>query len=184
MKIIKEKVVHKGKFLSRIDTEFEDRSGKIQTWESVSRHNSGEIAVIFAITKNDDVILVKIFRVPLGGYVYELPAGLTDKKNEDPKDAAIRELAEETGHSVLSDNIELILRGPFNAGMTNDILRIYFARDAIKTKEPELEGSEDIEVVRIPLKKLVSFVETQSKKNLVDIKILSILPILEERGLV
>mgnify|MGYP001575956936 FL=1 len=41
----------------------------------------------------------KVFRKILGGAVWELPAGGV-KKNENPKEAALRELREETGISI------------------------------------------------------------------------------------
>ena len=41
----------------------------------------------------------KVFRKILGGAVWELPAGGT-QKNEIPKEAALRELREETGISI------------------------------------------------------------------------------------
>ena len=46
--------------------------------------------------KKDRVVLIRQFRYPLGGYVYELPAGLVDP-GENYHTAAIRELKEETG---------------------------------------------------------------------------------------
>ena len=46
--------------------------------------------------KKDKVVLIRQFRYPLGGYVYELPAGLVDP-GENYHTAAIRELKEETG---------------------------------------------------------------------------------------
>ena len=44
--------------------------------------------------KKDRVVLIRQFRYPLGGYVYELPAGLVDP-GENYHTAAIRELKEE-----------------------------------------------------------------------------------------
>jgi len=47
-----------------------------------------------------------------------------------------------------------------------------------------LEDSEEIEVIKVPIKKLVDFIERESKKMKVDLKILTILPILEKRKLI
>ena len=66
---------------------------KIRTGE-----NKPDGVVIYSLygEKHDKVVLIRQYRYPLGGYVYELPAGLVDP-GEDYHTAAIRELKEETG---------------------------------------------------------------------------------------
>ena len=54
--------------------------------------------VLFNETK-EKVILVKQYRPGVKGETWEVPAGLIDK-GENPKDAAFRELREETGYSL------------------------------------------------------------------------------------
>lgn len=53
--------------------------------------------IILAITKDKKLILVRQFRPALKTYALEFPAGGIDK-NENPLDAAKRELYEETGY--------------------------------------------------------------------------------------
>ncbi|MFN5903785.1 MAG: NUDIX hydrolase, partial [Novosphingobium sp.] len=69
-------------------------------WEYVSRARGIRAAVILAIDPEDHVILVEQFRVPLGRPCIELPAGLIgdETAGEDPVEAAMRELEEETGY--------------------------------------------------------------------------------------
>lgn len=45
--------------------------------------------------KGKSIILVKQYRPPLGKYLIEFPAGLSDE-NESPETTALRELKEET----------------------------------------------------------------------------------------
>lgn len=54
--------------------------------------------VIYPVCKENPGLLIMIrqYRYPLDGYLYELPAGLIDK-GETPRQAAIREMKEETG---------------------------------------------------------------------------------------
>lgn len=66
--------------------------GSITTFERVVRQNT---VVIIAIIKNK-VVLVKQMQ-PGTGWYYDLPSGRMDKKGESPKNAALRELLEETG---------------------------------------------------------------------------------------
>jgi ADP-ribose pyrophosphatase len=58
-------------------------------------HHEGS-AVIFPINDKGQVLLERIFRLPAGRYLWELPAGRMDP-GETPLQAAKRELAEETG---------------------------------------------------------------------------------------
>lgn len=55
--------------------------------------------IVLPILENIRVVMPKVFRKILGSAVWELPAGGT-QKNEIPKEAALRELREETGISI------------------------------------------------------------------------------------
>ena len=113
--------------------------------------------------------------------VIELPAGLMDKKGESPKRAVKRELLEETGYRV--KKVELILDGPFNAGLSNCEMQIFFAQNAEKVQEPELENGEEIEVIKVPVKKLFEFLKRKRKNCKIDIKTFSLIPFLQKKGI-
>ena len=55
--------------------------------------------IVLPILENIRIVMPKVFRKILGGAVWELPAG-GDQKNENPEEAALRELREETGISI------------------------------------------------------------------------------------
>ena len=63
----------------------------------VIRH-VGAVCVI-PIFENGDVLVERQFRYPHAEVLLEIPAGKLDSKSEDPRDAIIRELYEETGIS-------------------------------------------------------------------------------------
>ena len=66
---------------------------KIRTGEN---HPDGVIIYSIYGPDKDKVVLIRQYRYPIGGYVYEFPAGLVER-GEDYREAAIREMHEETG---------------------------------------------------------------------------------------
>jgi ADP-ribose pyrophosphatase len=55
--------------------------------------------IVLPIIEQEYIVLPKVHRQILGGAIWELPA-VGVQKNEDPKEAALRELGEETGISI------------------------------------------------------------------------------------
>ena len=181
IKVKGQKVVYEGRFFSVKNINFEGSNGEPGIWEAVERKTFGKIVAICAITKDDELILEKSFRIPIMSDVIELPAGLMDKKGESPKRAVKRELLEETGYRV--KKVELILDGPFNAGLSNCEMQIFFAQNAEKVQEPELENGEEIEVIKVPVKKLFEFLKRKRKNCKIDIKTFSLIPFLQKKGI-
>jgi len=97
-----------GKFITRYNLEYETVDHKSKTYEMISRsgklngfedlHNDKPDAVVIIVTdENDEHILVdREFRMAVGEWVYNFPAGLIDP-GEVPDESAKRELMEETG---------------------------------------------------------------------------------------
>ena len=179
-KIGKDHVVHEGKFLRTIHRSFTGISGKRGEWEMVRRKIYGRIVGVVALTKHNEVVMNKIYRIPLKSYILEFPAGLSDKKGESEISLARRELLEETGYAA--KKFELLVRGNFNAGITADELSLYLARDAKKIKEPEHENAEDIEVITIPLSRFYDYLVRPPKGVKIDIKTFGILYLLRKKG--
>lgn len=182
IEILDDEVVYEGDFLKCIKRRFRMQNGKTGIWEIAKRKRHTGIVAVCALTPQKEIILEKIFRIPLGTYVIELPAGIMDKPNETPEDAVRRELLEETGYEAR--HVELLLVGPLNPGLTPDRMMIYLARDVHRVAEPSPEPTEDIEVITVPLENLVDFVLENQEQVDVDLKILSVLAALEKKGLV
>ena len=107
MKLKKLTKIHEGKFLTYYVADYENKEGKIKSYEFISRdHNldmnkfgnanpQGVGMVTFSMDMQR-VLLEKEFRLACNNYVYNFPAGLIDK-GETALEAARRELKEETG---------------------------------------------------------------------------------------
>jgi ADP-ribose pyrophosphatase len=74
-------------------------------------------AVGVAVLDDDDrILMIRQYRHPVGGYLFELPAGLRDVDGEHPLITAQRELAEEGGRLVGAGRL-LQLPGRFDRGV-------------------------------------------------------------------
>jgi ADP-ribose pyrophosphatase len=179
MKILAEKRIYKGKFIEVLKREFLTKERKKGNWEMVKRKDA---VMIFALTKKKEVILEKIYRVPLKSFSLELPAGMLDKKGESKSKAAKRELLEETGY--LAKKIIFVKSAPFNPGLENTKLFLFFAPDVEYLGKKKSEDVEEIEVIKIPLKNFFDFLFKPPKKTKVDLAIFAILPLLAKKGLI
>ncbi len=101
--------------------------------------------VVFALTPDDDVLLVRQYKHGIGEVVTELPAGMIDD-DETPEACAVRELAEETGYTGAPP----ALVRTFFSDPTNATARFYLflVRDARPTHAQTFDVTEEIDVQR------------------------------------
>jgi ADP-ribose pyrophosphatase len=183
MRKFSRKLLWQGKFIKVIGKEFSNRNGTKGIWECVELARTNNIVMIFALTKKKEVILGRQFRFPLEKDMVELPVGLADKEGESLVGAAKRELLEETGYKA--KKFIFAGRGHFNQGLTNSEIFFYFAPEAtfVGFDGVSSDDSEEIETV-VPLKKLANFCLKKHKNFEIDLKILNVLKILEEKKMI
>lgn len=109
--------------------------------------------IVFALTPDDDVVLVRQYKHGIGEVVLELPAGMIDP-GEEPAGTALRELAEETGYAPSSGRLELVGSFIVDPTSSNGRFSLFLARDAIKSHEQALDPTEEIVVELVPIAKL------------------------------
>lgn len=178
---VRDEIAFEGNFITVIKRHFKDRNGQPAIWEMVKRKIYGPIVSIIAITEENEVILEKVYRLPYQDWILEFPAGLTDIKGETQEEAIKRELLEETGYQV--DEVELILEGPFNQGLLNTNLVVYFATGAKKVAEQKLDFGEEVRVKLVPADEFVEYLG-QANDMRVDMKLWAVVPFLQEKGLI
>jgi ADP-ribose pyrophosphatase len=103
--------------------------------------------VVLPLTENQEVIMVRQFRYPVGEILWELPAGKRDG-DEEPLNCARRELEEETGYQAREwRELFAFYTTP---GFTNELLHLILAR-GLKVGDAHPDSEEFIEVIAIPL---------------------------------
>lgn len=106
---------------------------------------------ILALDGENRALLVSQYRYPYGKVLREVPAGKLEY-GEDPTEAAIRELKEETG-ATAGDFRPLGELYP-SPGYCGEIIRMYLARD-LTFGETHLDEDEFLNLERIPFGELV-----------------------------
>ncbi|TVP94592.1 MAG: NUDIX hydrolase [Acholeplasmatales bacterium] len=114
-------------------------------------------AAVVPLTSEGEVVLVRQYRYALGAYTFEIPAGKKDAKEEDSLQTATRELWEETGYA--SDDITFLKRIHTAIGFSNEVIDLYFAKDAYFVEAPTAyEEDEYIDVHRLSLSEALEWV--------------------------
>lgn len=111
-----------------------------------------EVALILPITSNNEIVFVRQYRHGAGEILLELPAGTFNPNEESPQAAAIRELKEETGY--ITDNVIQLATLYDNPVKDTNKITLFLAENVIKAGTQELDVTEEIAVVLIPLKTL------------------------------
>ena len=112
---------------------------------------------VIPLLPDNQIILVKQFRYPVGQVTLEVPAGKLDKVNEDPIVCAERELSEETGYTA--GKIWKLTTIATTVGFTNEVIHLYAAKDLTPGKQHP-DDDEFINTVKVPLTAALQLVES------------------------
>ncbi len=99
----------------------------------------GAVAVV-AADENNRLYLLNQWRQAAGKRLVELPAGLLDVADEDPLEAAKRELVEEAG--LEAESWSLLTDMFSSPGFAEEAVRIYLARGLHAVDKPEAHDEE------------------------------------------
>ncbi len=114
--------------------------------KAVTHDNHPDGVILYGVhgEARDKVVLIRQFRYPINGYVYEFPAGLVEP-GEDMLCAGIREMYEETG--LRFTPVQTARPYFTTVGMTDESCGTVFGYCSGEPTSDHQEGSEDIQVV-------------------------------------
>lgn len=115
-----------------------------------------DAAIVAAITSEGKIILKSEFRYACNTDVIECPAGMFEKDETDPLLVAKRELKEETG---FDSNDWTFLGSTFESTskLTNKMY-LFLAKDCVKVSNQNLDATEHLTVMEVPLNTAVDMV--------------------------
>ena len=151
-KTLNSKQVYDGKVIKVLNDDVELSDGK-KAYREVVKHTGGVVILAF---KGNKILLVKQFRYPLKEVLLELPAGKLEL-NENPFEAAKRELEEETGYCANRwSELGYVYTSP---GYSDEKLYLYKAEDLEYTNCNPDEG-EILEPLELEYDKVVEMAKT------------------------
>ena len=145
VRVLEDVRLHVGKVFDLVRRKVELPSGLEQDWELVEHPGAAAIA---AITEDGELVVVRQFRAAVGDWTVEIPAGRLDP-GEDPREAAERELEEETGYRARHWSL---LRSFLPAvGFCSEVIHLFEARglEALPGGGRPSDADEEIEVLRM-----------------------------------
>ena len=125
------------------------RAKEISGLKAVTHENKPDGVILYGVygEQKDKVVLIRQYRSPLGGYVYEFPAGLVED-GEDMMQAGIREMYEETGLTFVPKDGGPYSRPFFTTiGMADESCGTVFGYCSGEPTSCHQEASEEIQVV-------------------------------------
>jgi ADP-ribose pyrophosphatase len=139
-----------------------DYAGAVLTRDYVA--HTGAVAIL-VMDAEDNVLAIQQYRHPVRLREWEIPAGLLDMPGESPLDCAQRELAEEV--DLVARTWHLLADYATSPGGSDEVVRIFLARDLSPTAEAHAREGEESDMVQrwVPLADAVDTVLAGNVNN-------------------
>ena len=167
IKRIDRKLVYKGKVIDFYKDTMLMPDGHTVEWDLID--HVGAVAVV-AVREDGKLMMVRQYRNPLERNTLEIPAGKLDTRDEDPKEAALRELSEETGY--VCHDIEYLTTIYTTVAFCDEKISLYLAKGLSERHPQHLDEDEFINLETYTLDELRQMIhegKIQDSKTIVGI---------------
>ncbi|MBA3036414.1 MAG: NUDIX hydrolase [Desulfobacterium sp.] len=159
-KLNSSKIIYKGKVFSFFSDNVTLPNG-LTTNIDVIRHPGA--SAIVPLLNDNEIILIKQYRYAVGGFIWEIPAGVLDP-GEAPLECAKRELIEETGYSA--NEMEKLTEIVPVPGYSDERIHIFLATGLSESKQ----NLDDDEILKVHTLKLDAAMEMIRSGEITDSK--------------
>ena len=151
-KILSSRMVFEGRAV-RLSVKTVEKSPGVTVTREIVEHRDCIAAVV--LDDDGNVVMVRQFRTPAGKDLLEIPAGVMEE-GESPDECVRRELQEEIGY--LPQKIAIM--GGFYAapGYCTEYINVFLA-SVLKKSRLVAEDTDEIEVVRVPVAKIMEMID-------------------------
>ena len=133
-------LVYKGSIIDFYKDTVQVPNGRVVKWDFIKHQGA---AAVVPVTADGKLLLVRQYRNALDRYTLEIPAGGLNGPDEPTKEAAARELEEETGYRA--GKIQWLITIRTTVALCNETIDIYVATDLIPGSQ-HLDEDEYIDV--------------------------------------
>ena len=164
-KTLESRLIYKNPWIKLHEDKVRTPSGKTMLY---SWYESADVVVVVPFLDDSTLVMIKQYRYPLHKALLEFPAGHIEN-GENPKDTAIRELAEETGYH--SKEIEYVYAYHPSVSKTRQVVYVFKAKELTTGEEEKGVGSlrhestEDIKVEKVKVKELAQMITNKKIEN-------------------
>ena len=151
-KRLNRELVYRGTIVDFYKDTIQVPNGNIVKWDFIAHKGA---AAVIPVKEDGKLLLVRQYRNALERYTLEIPAGGLNGPEEPTKDAAARELEEETGYR--SKELELLLTIRTTVAFCNEKIDIYVAHNLIESKQ-HLDEDEFIHVEAYSVEELCEMI--------------------------
>ena len=145
-------LIHKGAIIDYYQDTIRVENGNVVKWDLISHKGA---AAVVAVKDDGKLLMVRQYRNALDRETLEIPAGGLNSVDEPTKEAAARELEEETGY--VAGKLELLLTLRTTVAFCNEKIDVYLATD-LKPGKQHLDEGEFLTVRKIPAEEALRMV--------------------------
>ena len=145
------RLIHKGVIIDLYEDDMLLPDGRKEVYDFIGHKGA---AAMLPVLEPGKIVMVRQYRNALDRFTLEIPAGGLNGRGEPTREAAIRELEEETGYRVEADQVQFLLRIKTTIAFCNENIDVYMAQGLIPSKQ-HLDDDEYVDVEIHDIEELV-----------------------------